>query len=194
MSEKYIPRPENHEHAHEADEVLSHEHHERIAKHTAEQAERAKREKSAENLAKIREMAKTEAESASKLKAEKVPEDETGSVVGMQHSLKAQAYERTLAKIRSHLSAPARSFSRLVHNPLVEKVSGAGAQTVGRPSGLLGGSIVAFFGSVVTLYYSKHYGFRYNYLVLFVLFVGGFAAGASIELLVWLAYGRKRRY
>lgn len=191
MSERHIPRPE---HGHETHELVSPEHHERIARHTAEQAEHAKREKSAENLAKIREMAEKEAASANSIKTETAPRDDTESMVGMQHSLKAQAYARTLAKVRSHLPAPARAFSKVVHSPVVDKLSGVGAQTVGRPSGLLGGSLVAFLGSVTILYYSKHYGFSYNYLMLFILFAGGFAAGAAIELLVWAVYGRKRRY
>jgi hypothetical protein len=190
MSE-HLKQPEHgqgHEHA------VDHEHHKRVEAHKAAAAEQAKREKSAENLAKIREMAQAHAETASKIKTEEAPKDETESMVGVQHSLKSNAYARTLAKIQSRLPAPTRTFSRLAHNPVVDKISAAGAQTVGRPSGVLGGSICAFLGSLTILYYSKHYGFRYNYLVLFVLFVGGFAAGATLEVLIWLLYSRKRRY
>lgn len=190
MSEKHIPRHEQHE-SHE--KAAGHEHLERAEKHRAEQAERARQEKSAENLEKIKELAKTEAQESKRIAAEEQP-NETDSLVGVQQSLKATAYKRTLAKVQQRLPGPARAFSRIAHNPIVDKVSDVSAQTVARPSGFLGGSICAFLGSLIVLYYSKHYGFRYNYLLLLILFVGGYLVGAMLELVIWLAYGRKQRY
>lgn len=190
MSEKNI---KSYEHS-ALPEAHAHENNERAAKHTAEHAERARREKSKENLDKIKELAKLEAESADKVNLLESPTDESDSLIGVQHSMKANAYERTLSRAQQKLSAPARSFSRIVHSPVVDKFSEIGASTVARPSGLLGGSICAFVGSVILLYYSKHYGFKYNYMFLFLLFALGFIVGAVIELLVWFLYSRKRNY
>lgn len=191
MAEKHIAR---HEHQQHTDEIVDHAHHERIQKHANEQAERARQEKSAENLAKIKELAQQESKSSSNILVGETPDDESNSFAGVQHSLKSTAYARTLAKTQQKLSKPARTFSRIAHNPVIDKISSAGAETVARPSGLLGGSLCAFLGSLIVLYYSKHYGFRYNYLTLFVLFVGGYLIGAIIELLIWFMSGRKRRY
>lgn len=191
MSEKHIPRAEQHE---SHNKHVEHEHQERANKHITEQAEQARREKSAENIEKIKELAKAHAETADAVNLGETPPSEADSMVGMQHSLKATAYERTLARVQQRLPKTARVFSKAVHNPAVDKISTVGAETVGRPSGLLGGSICAFLGSVITLYYSKHYGFKYNYLVLFILFVAGYMVGAIIELLVWFFHGRKQRY
>lgn len=192
MSEKHIPRLEQEK---QHDTTKDHEHHERIHTAKAEAAERARLEKSAENLAHIKELAKKEAQEAHKTKQEEPEEADTDSLLGMQHTLKSTAYTRTLSRIQQKLSKPDRTFSRAVHSPLIDKVSTVCNHTVARPSGLLGGSISAFFGSVVILYFSKQYGFRYNYLILFLLFIGGFLAGAIIELLVWAAYSRrKQRY
>lgn len=190
MSEKIISPLEKHE-SHE--KTVTHEHHERAEKHRNEQAEKARAEKSTENLEKIRELAKAEANEAKKVVSEQA-EDETDSLLGVQHSLKATAYERTLARIQHKLPRAARAFSRIAHSPVVDKVSAVSAQTVARPSGVLGGGICAFLGSLIALYYSKHYGFKYNYLLLLFLFVAGYLVGATLELAVWLVYSRKQRY
>lgn len=192
MSEKYIPRLEQATPSHEND--LSTDHHERIHKHKAEQAEKARQEKSAENVAKIQELARAEAQESHKIKTEATADTETDDLLGMQHSLKSTAYERMIGRVRHKLSKPDRAFSNLAHNPVIDKISAISTQTVARPSGLLGGSICAFLGSSIVFYYSKHYGFRYNYLMMFILFVGGFLVGATIELLVWLAYGRRKSH
>lgn len=192
MAEKHIPR-----HDHEQHHGVEHhkEHHERIRAHHESAAEKARAEKSQENLEKIRAAAKTEAVESHKLKHEQPAHGESSdSVVGNQYDLKKTAYARSLKKIQQRLPGPARSFSKFVHNPVVDTVSAVGASTVGRPSGMLGGSIFAFLGSLGLLYYSKHYGFQYNYLFLFILFVGGFALGGLVELIVWLVFKRRRNY
>lgn len=107
-----------------------------------------------------------------------------------QH-LKNIALDRTLARVRRHLSAPNRVLSKVVHKPAVQAVSEAGAKTIARPSGLLLGSFCALLGSTFVLYMAKHYGFRYNFLLFFVFFIGGFLIGLILELGIWLI--RRRR-
>jgi hypothetical protein len=110
---------------------------------------------------------------------------------GTSKQLKADAYKRALKRVRSGLNVPERTLSRLVHQKTVESVSNAAAKTVARPGPLLGGGIGAFVGSAVLLYVSRHSGFTYNYAVIFILFVGGFFAGALAELIIRL-FVRKR--
>ena len=69
----------------------------------------------------------------------------------------------------------------------MQAASDALGKTVTRPSGLLGGGLVAFLGSGSYLYLAKHIGFQYNYFVSTVLFVIGFAIGLGLELAVWFA-------
>lgn len=116
------------------------------------------------------------------------------SLPGVQQSMKNRTYKRELTKIQTKLSKPDKAFSKIIHNKTVETISNVGAQTLARPSGLLGGSIFAFIGSLLTYYMARHYGFRYNYLVMFLLFAVGFAAGAAIELLVWTTSRKRRSY
>jgi hypothetical protein len=70
--------------------------------------------------------------------------------------------------------------------------SEAAGRTVSRPSGLLGGGLVAFLGTTGYLYLARHIGFTYNYLVFLLLLAGGFILGVSLELLVHLATGSRR--
>jgi hypothetical protein len=83
-----------------------------------------------------------------------------------------------------------RGLSKLIHQPAVRAVSEVGAKTVSRPSGLLGGGLLAFLGSSTYLFMTKYIGFRYNYLVFLLLFVGGFVLGLVLELLVRLVRPR----
>jgi hypothetical protein len=190
MSEK-ITHPESHK-AHEA--LHSKENHERLAKHHEQTAEQAKKELSEVNLGKLREQAKTHAESATHKTIDKHLDKEPGVALGTQYALKASAYEQTLRRVRKRLSKPDKVLSKVVHNKTVDALSNVGAQTIARPSGVLGGSICAFLGSVILLYTAKHYGFRYNYLALFLLFITGYLLGSLLELIIWSTYSRKRRY
>lgn len=117
---------------------------------------------------------------ASFQKHEKEPEEQMG-LIG--HDLKDMAYKRTLTRIRKDLPLPGRALSRVVHNPVVDAVSEVGAKTIGRPSGLLSGSIFAFLGSSVFLWVAKHYGYEYNFLLFALFFAAGFALGLVIEML-----------
>jgi hypothetical protein len=74
----------------------------------------------------------------------------------------------------------------------VQAVSEAVGKTVSRPSGLLGGGLVAFLGSGSYLYLAKHIGFQYNYFVSTVLFIIGFGIGLGLELAVWFATKSRR--
>lgn len=103
----------------------------------------------------------------------------------ISRALKQQTFHRTLTRVRKQLSAPNRALSKVVHQPVVDAVSQATGKTIARPSGLLGGSIVAFVGSSVFLWMAKYYGFSYNYLLFAMLFVAGFALGMIIELVIF---------
>lgn len=107
-------------------------------------------------------------------------------------SRRAASYS-ALQHIRRRLPAPERALSRIVHQPAVQAVSELGGKTISRPSGLLGGGLCAFLGSSAYLYLTKHIGFRYNYLLFLAFFVGGFAIGLLIELLVRLVRFRQQQ-
>jgi hypothetical protein len=106
--------------------------------------------------------------------------------------LKDAALHRTLRHLQRELPRTQRLLSKTIHQPAIRRVSAATGQTVARPSGLLGGGLCAFVGSLIYLYLAKHIGFTYNYLLFFVLFVGGFVLGVVLELLISVALRAKR--
>ena len=191
MSEKLSSHHNQHP-SHE--KLVGHEHERRSHEHLAHEAEKARRAKSAENIERIKKLAEAEAKKAEKIATHEEPKNEADSGFGLQQHLKIDAFNRLLARTQQKLSKPARAFSKFAHNPTIDKVSNIGAQTVARPSGILGGSICAFLGSVAVYYFAKHYGFEYNYLFVFILFAGGYLVGAFLELTVWALYSRRQRY
>lgn len=101
---------------------------------------------------------------------------------GVTRELKAMALERTLKRAQRHLPKPERVISKFMHQPAVNRASEVGGKTIARPSGILGGGIIAFTGSLIMYVTSKRYGFEYNYVVLLILFAGGFMLGMMLEL------------
>jgi hypothetical protein len=124
-------------------------------------------------------------------KAEKAAEPVHPALI--THELKNVTLQRELQAIRRRLPAADRALSRVIHQPTIRMISEVAGQTVSRPSGLLGGSLVALLGTTGYLYLAKHMGFRYNYMVFLILFAGGFVLGLILELLVWAAT-RSRRH
>lgn len=96
---------------------------------------------------------------------------------------KKAAYKKTLRHVQHQLPKRERVFSKLIHQPVIEKASDIGAKTVARPSGVLAGGICALLGSTFVFYMAKHYGFEYNFFVFIVLLVIGFGIGLVVELL-----------
>ena len=110
----------------------------------------------------------------------------------VNRELKQITLRRELQQIRRKLPAPQRILSKVIHQPAIRIASEAAGRTVSRPSGLLGGGLVAFLGTTGYLYLARHIGFTYNYLVFLLLLAGGFILGVSLELLVHLATGSRR--
>ena len=101
-----------------------------------------------------------------------------------QKELKAESYRKTMSHVRRKLPKRDRALSKVIHNKKVEAASEVGAKTIARPSGILGGGVVALCGSIFLLYMSKHYGFEYNYFSFILLLVAGFFIGMIGEVLV----------
>lgn len=98
--------------------------------------------------------------------------------------LKLLSYQRSLTRLRKRLSAPDKLLSKIVHQPVVDSLSQVGAKTIARPASLLGGAFFALVGTSFAFYMAKHYGFRYNLLLFFILFLGGFVVGTVFELII----------
>jgi len=111
----------------------------------------------------------------------------------ISRELKSISRRRELKNIRAQESRPERTLSRVIHQPFIRAASEAAGNTVTRPSGLLGGGLLAFIGSGSYFILAKYVGFTYNYTLSLAFFVAGFALGLVLELLVHWATASRRQ-
>lgn len=188
MAERLQHSPESrHEHNHELQTQAEH------IREAAEKRAEHSRHEHAESISEIRERI----ERASKSKqeqshkhAEREKREHTQPELASKE-LKDLAYRRTLRRAQHKLPAPARAFSKVIHNPTVDAASEFAGKTIARPSGILAGGISACIGSSIFLWTAKHYGYEYNYLLFALLFIGGFVFGLLVEMLYKLARHRR---
>lgn len=140
------------------------------------------RHEHADAVESIRRVVEQEALAAEHARAEK--QHQAPPIQHVTKELKAIRYKETMRYVRRHLSPSERRLSSFIHTPSVEKVSEVGAKTIARPSGLLGGGLVALFGSVFTLYIARKYGFEVPNSLFAALFIGGFLLGLVGEFVV----------
>lgn len=103
-----------------------------------------------------------------------------------------QKYIHTLSSIRNRLRGPEKSFSKVIHQPIVERTSEILENTIARPSGLLFGGFFSFIGSLASYLLARRLGGELRFSVFAVFFVGGFFIGLIVEL-AWRYYTNKRK-
>lgn len=99
-----------------------------------------------------------------------------------QGNLKRASYKKTMKKVQTQLPPAERVLSKVIHQKTVETISNFSGKTIARPSGILGGGLIALTGSLFVLYYAKHYGFSYNYTFFILLYALGFGLGLLFEV------------
>ncbi len=176
----------NHE-THESSQDSVDSAHEHAHKPEIDHAELEKQQK---DVAEISRQTVEEEAAPSRLLAVEKDEPRMAMDFASHQAIKKDSYKSLLSQAQQSLPAASRRLSKVIHQKNIEAISNISAQTVARPSGLLGGGIGALLGSLTLLYAAKHYGFSYNYAFFLVTFLVGFAAGLVIEMLLKLV---KRR-
>jgi hypothetical protein len=115
------------------------------------------------------------------------------SAVTIDPKVRATMAKREIKHLQQQENWRERNLSRVIHQPVVRAVSEGAAKTVTRPSGMLGGGLVAFLGSGSYLILAKYLHFSYNYSISLALFVGGFGFGLLLELFVYMATASRRQ-
>ncbi len=148
-------------------------------------------EKDTQEIESLSKKAHAEAKSGREVKVDKSSPNRSSHHLATKE-IRTETLKRSLGRARKHLSAPDKALSKLIHQPVVDGLSKVGEKTIARPKGILSGAIVALAGSSYLLYSAKHYGFKYNYLIVIILFAGGYVIGLLIELLS-LAFRRSNK-
>lgn len=90
-------------------------------------------------------------------------------------------YKKTLKSIQSKMDSSSRTFSKVIHNPAVEKTSEVAGKTIARPNALLAGSTAAFFLVAGTYLIAKQYGYVLSGFETIAAFVVGWIIGIIFD-------------
>lgn len=101
-----------------------------------------------------------------------------------------EAFNETMASARAHMSPSARTFSKVIHQPAVERVSEVAGKTVARPNAVLGGSFTAFVVVLAVFLIARHYGYPLSGAETIVAFAGGWVLGIVFDYLRVMITGR----
>ena len=90
-------------------------------------------------------------------------------------------YQHTMSSLQRQLKPMSRSFSKVIHNPVVETVSEAAGKTVARPSVTLGATTTAVLVGGTLYIVARAYGYQLGGAELILCLIVGGAFGLLIE-------------
>ena len=103
---------------------------------------------------------------------------------------KEKAFKQTLTRVQSEMSTPARTFSKIIHSPVVEKASDVIASTAARPNALLTGSIMAFILLSIVYLVGRTYGYQLSGFEMIAAYGFGWVLGLLGDYVKIMATGR----
>lgn len=104
-----------------------------------------------------------------------------------------ESFQKTMSAIQSQMSSPSRAFSKIIHNPAVEKVSDAAGRTIARPNAILAGSLAAFVLTLGIYLVARSRGYPLSGAETIAAFVLGWAIGLIIDYARVAYQGGRRR-
>lgn len=99
---------------------------------------------------------------------------------------KEDTYRKTLQAIQQDMNSVERTFSKIIHNPVVEKTSEVVGNTVARPAPLLAGAIAALILTAIVYIIAHYFGYLLSGFEWIATFFIGWAIGLIID---WVRVG-----
>ena len=90
------------------------------------------------------------------------------------------SFNATMDEVRSHMSAPSRAFSKVIHNPTVEKISD------------VVGSVFAFLFTLVIYLIARYYGYALSGGETIASFAAGWILGLVFDYFRALIFGKSK--
>ena len=97
-----------------------------------------------------------------------------------KHELDAN-FKQTMTHIRKDMKPASRAFSKVIHNPVVEKVSAVAGSTVARPNLILAGALGTIILCSIIYFVAKTYAYPLSGSEAIATFIIGWVIGAIIE-------------
>lgn len=126
---------------------------------------------------------------AEKKKKEASPAGRRHGVVSQKE--KATSYAHTMKRVQTELPPIQRGFSKVIHNPIVEKTSEVVGSTVARPNAILAGAVVAFFAVLAVYLTAKHFGYVLSGFETIGAFIVGWILGILYDFFRVMITGKK---
>jgi hypothetical protein len=104
---------------------------------------------------------------------------------------KTVAYKNKIAEVQTQMSASERTFSKVIHAPIVENVSETLGNTIARPNAILAGSVTAFILVLVVFLTAKYFGYPLSGFETIAAFVLGWILGLLYDFLKTMITGQK---
>ncbi|MFS8120615.1 MAG: hypothetical protein ACMG55_19325 [Microcoleus sp.] len=104
---------------------------------------------------------------------------------------KAVSYKQTMQHVQSELSQTERAFSKVIHNPIVERTSDLIGSTVARPNAILSGSITAFILVLALYITARTMGFTLSGFETIGAFIIGWIIGILFDFLRTMITGKR---
>lgn len=168
-----------HEKAPSAENKEAKEQLEKVGEKLREAAEKEASKERSQEIKKAHETAEKEAISG-KEKAPSGSENKKAHEPVSPHH-KKMTYKATMRRVEGKLPAYQRTFSKVINNDTVDKVSNVASKTVARPSGLMGGGILAFLVLLIVTFYASRYGWEVSGSEFVVFVIVGWALGLMVE-------------
>ncbi len=101
------------------------------------------------------------------------------------------SYKQHMQHVQAELSPSQRAFSKVIHNPFVEKTSEVVGSTIARPNAILSGAVVAFFAVLIVYLVSKHFGYVLSGFESIGAFLIGWTLGILYDFFKVMITGKK---
>ncbi len=163
-------------------------HHERLA----HERERLSAEKGHEGN---QETARKEALENASSAHEKQPREEASRVERRPGAISKKereaSFESTMSDVRTHMSKSSRTFSKVIHNPTVEKVSETLGSTVARPNAIASGAFFAFLFTLGFYLVGRMNGYPLSGSETMMFFLFGWIVGLVFDFLKSMVTGKR---
>ena len=102
-----------------------------------------------------------------------------------------ERFDKTMAAVQSQLSPSSRAFSKVIHNPAIEKASEVTGNTVARPNALLSGAIAAFVLTLAIYLIARFNGYPLSGAESIAAFALGWLCGLAFDFVRIMMLGRR---
>lgn len=102
-----------------------------------------------------------------------------------------ERFDKTMAAVQSQLSPSSRAFSKVIHNPAIEKASEVTGNTVARPNALLSGAIAAFVLTLAIYLIARFNGYPLSGAESIAAFALGWLCGLAFDFVRMMMLGQR---